>query len=320
MQTIAKQIYSRLLSANKILIVSHQNPDGDTLGAGTGLLETLKNAGKSARLFCATPAPAKFNYLPHHDTITSDPSVFTDPDVDTVVVLDSGDLRYAGVHIHLYNHLAEIINIDHHPTNELFGTYNLVRPDYSSTSEIIFHFLRFNGAHLNPASATALLTGIITDTDSFTNAATSVSAMAAASELIATGANLNLINDRNVKNKTVGSLRLWGLVLSRLTKHSDELVSTYVKNEDWLIHDVSETESEGIANFLNNLDSAKAALILKETSDGKIKGSFRTTRDDTDVSAMAKKLGGGGHKKAAGFTVEGTIESVLDIILTETGK
>ncbi|OGH88752.1 MAG: hypothetical protein A3J93_01520 [Candidatus Magasanikbacteria bacterium RIFOXYC2_FULL_42_28] len=318
MQTIAKQIYSRLLSANKILIVSHQNPDGDTLGAGTGLLETLKNAGKSARLFCATPAPAKFNYLPHHDTITSDPSVFTDTDVDTVVVLDSGDLRYAGVHHHLYNHRAEIINIDHHPTNENYGAYNLVRTDYSSTSEIIFHFLRFNGARLNHLSATALLTGIITDTDNFTNAATSARAMAVASELIATGANLNLINARTVQNKTVGSLRLWGLVLSRLVKHSDDLASTYVKNEDWKNHDVPESEAEGIANFLNNLDSAKAALILKETPDGKIKGSFRTTRDDTDVAAMAKRLGGGGHKKAAGFTVEGTVESVLARILTNT--
>lgn len=318
MQTIAKQIYARLLAANKILIVSHQNPDGDTLGAGTGLLETLKNVGKSAQLFCVTPAPAKFNYLPHHDKISSDPAVFADLSIDTVVVLDSGDLRYAGVNQHLYNHRAEIINIDHHATNENYGLYNLVRTDYSSTSEIVFHFLRFNGVRLNHLSATALLTGIITDTDNFTNAATSARAMAAASELIATGANLNLINARNVQNKTIGSLRLWGLVLSRLIKHSDDLASTYVRNEDWIKHDVSETEGEGIANFLNNLDSAKAALILKETADGKIKGSFRTTRDDTDVSAMAKRLGGGGHKKAAGFTVDGTVESVLERILTNS--
>lgn len=317
MQTISKQIYQRLLAANQILIISHQNPDGDTLGAATGLFEALKVAGKTARIFCATPAPAKFNYLPHHEKITSDLSVFSDHNIDTVVVLDSGDLRYAGVHQHLYNHPAEIVNIDHHPTNENYGRYNLVRTDYSSTSEIIFHFLRFNGTRFNHLCATALLTGIITDTDNFTNAATSARAMAAASELIATGANLNLINARTVQNKTVGSLRLWGLVLSRLVKHSDDLASTYVKNEDWLAHDVHESEAEGIANFLNNLDSAKAALILKETADGKIKGSFRTTRDDTDVAAMAKKLGGGGHKKAAGFTVDGTIESVLEKILTQ---
>lgn len=305
------------MAANQTIIVIHQNPDGDTLGAGNALFEALTAKQKPVRLFCATPAGAKFSYLPHFDKLTTDPDIFNDRNVDTVVVLDSGDLRYAGVDKFLFNHQAEIINIDHHATNEKFGAYNLVSTAHSSTCEIVYHFLRHNYCAFNHRLATALLTGIITDTDSFTNAATSASAIAAASDLIRHGGNLNSVNLNLVKNKTVGSLRLWGAVLSRLENHNDEIIHTYVKADDWERHGVDESEGEGIANFLNNLTGAKAALILKETKDGKIKGSFRTTRDDTDVSVMAKRLGGGGHKKAAGFTTDGTVESVLKRILTK---
>lgn len=93
------------------------------------------------------------------------------------------------------------------------------------------------------------------------------------------------------------------------------MVYTFITQKDLTTHQISESDSEGIANFLNNLDEGKMALILKETQDGKIKGSFRTTKDDVDVSALAKKLGGGGHKKAAGFTTSGTIKEILEKII-----
>jgi phosphoesterase RecJ-like protein len=165
--------------------------------------------------------------------------------------------------------------------------------------------------------ATALLTGIITDTDNFTNSATSDTAMAAAGDLIRKGGNLNMINEQVVRNKSINLLRLWGEILNRLNKHEAlDMVYTYITQVDLKVHQVDETDSEGIANFLNNLDEGKMSLILKETQDGKIKGSFRTTKDDVDVSALAKKLGGGGHKKAAGFSIAGTIDEVMKKITT----
>ncbi|EKD43482.1 MAG: Phosphoesterase, RecJ protein, partial [uncultured bacterium] len=145
---------------------------------------------------------------------------------------------------------------------------------------------------------------------------TSESAMAAAGDLIRRGGNINLINEHVVRNKSINLLHLWGAVLNRLNKHEAlDMVYTYITQADLTTHLVSENDSEGIANFLNNLDEGKMALILKETSDGKIKGSFRTTKDDVDVSALAKKMGGGGHKKAAGFSTIGTIHEVLEKIL-----
>ncbi len=314
MRLIATQIHHCLRQAKSIIIIPHQNPDGDALGAATALAEYLHVLAKDHVIFCATALPPKrWHFLRHAERVTNDPSVFKQADVDTIVVLDSGDLAYAGVAHLVAGHPATIINIDHHATNQNFGHHNLVLPTAPSTTAIIYHLFKHAETKLNKSMATSLLTGLITDTDSFTNAATSADALAIAGELIRHGADLALITGQTIKNKTLGALRLWGTVLSRLEKHlSLDLIYTYITRDDLIKHNLSDTESEGIANFLNNLEGAKIALILKETPDGKIKGSFRTTRDDVDVSALAKKLGGGGHKKAAGFTIDGTIKEIVE--------
>lgn len=312
MQRLAQQIHQHILKAHKVMIVPHQNPDGDAIGAATAFHEYLTGLGKEIVIFCVTEVASKLHFVPHSTTVVTDPAVFADPAIDTIVVLDSGDLRYAGIANHVTNHPATIINIDHHATNEQYGRYNLVLTTAASTTEILYHFFRANAIHINPRMATSLLTGLTTDTGNFSNGATSVSAFSVGGELIRSGGNYNLINNATLKNKTVDSLRLWGKVLSRLTKAPDrELVYTYITRQDFADHNVDDQESEGIANFLNNLENPGIACMLKETADGKVKGSFRTVRDDIDVSAMAKQLNGGGHKKAAGFLVEGTIDEAL---------
>ncbi|MFA6423891.1 MAG: DHH family phosphoesterase [Candidatus Magasanikbacteria bacterium] len=316
MRKISLQIYDRLKRARAILIVTHQNADGDTLGSACALFEHLQKIGLKTAIFCITPLNPRLAFLPHSEKLQTDPEIFSNPELDVIVVLDSGDLQYAGVHALVKNHQAEIINIDHHHTNQQYGHLNLVISTASSTAEVVYHFLKNIQAQISHRMSTALLTGIITDTDNFTNSATSESAMSAASDLIRRGGNLNMINENVVRNKSINLLRLWGEVLNRLKKHIElDMVYTYITQKDLDIHQVSENDSDGIANFLNNLDEGKMALILKETQDGRIKGSFRTTKDDVDVSALAKKLGGGGHKKAAGFSLFGTIEEVLEKIM-----
>lgn len=318
MQQTAKQIHKHLQGAEQILIVPHQNPDGDALGSLSALAEHLSISGHRPWLFCDTPVHKKFSFLRHTNKITTDPEIFRDESVDTIIVLDSGDLRYAGIAKHLSESEALIINIDHHPTNEKYGHLNMVMPLASSTTEVLYYFFRHNNISVNHKMATSLLTGIITDTDNFTNPGTTTAALRVASDLLRRGGNLKLINKHVIKNKTINALRLWGAVLSRLDKEEAKgIIYTYITKDDMEKYNVGETEAEGIANFLNNLEGAKISLILRETDDGKVKVSFRTTRDDTDVSAMAKKFGGGGHKKAAGFTADGEIEKVLKMVLTD---
>ncbi|MSU75142.1 MAG: hypothetical protein EXS55_01350 [Candidatus Magasanikbacteria bacterium] len=317
MRHIAQQIHAHIQRAHKIVIVPHQHPDGDALGAATAFYEYLLTLGKDAQIFCVTPATSKLHFLPHAKILSSLTPVISDKTVDTIVVVDSGDLRYNGIAEFIVDHPATIINIDHHVTNERYGHINLVNPTASSTCEILYHYFYHNHIPVNRRMATSLLTGLTTDTGNFTNSATSASALSVGGELIRSGGNYQLINDETVRNKSVDALRLWGVVLSRL-KHEEKLgiTHTFITKADLELYKVPENETEGIANFLNNLDNTRIALILKETDGNTVKGSFRTTRDDVDVSAMAKALGGGGHKKAAGFNTVGTIDEVLKKILT----
>lgn len=319
MNYLHEALREQLAKSSQCIIIPHQHPDGDAMGSATALFEYLESLGKEVSMFCATSANPKWRFLKNADRLTTDPTVFTNLNVNTIIVLDSGDLRYAGVEQQVKNHPAFLINIDHHATNEYFGTLNIVDPGAASTTNVLFHLFKALGAEFTPVIATSLLTGLITDTDNFTNAATSADAMAAASELVKAGGDLSTINELMTRNKSIDSLKLWGKVLSRLQKHDTlDLTYTYITKHDIEEAHVSETESEGIANFLNNLGDTKIALILKETLDGKIKGSFRTIRDDVDVSVIAKRLGGGGHRRAAGFTSEGTVDEVLNKIVTHT--
>jgi phosphoesterase RecJ-like protein len=250
MKHIAHQIHQHLADAQFIIIVPHQNPDGDALGSATAMLEHLLEKGKEAHIFCVTPIKVeRWEFLRHAERVSSDPKLIQNPSVDTIIVLDSGDLRYAGIADLIAGHKATIINIDHHATNEHFGHYNLVLPTASSTTEVLYNFFKHGQASINKPMATSLLTGLITDTDSFTNAATSADMMQAASDLVRHGGNLNTVTGSTIKNKSVAALRLWGTVLSRLQKNDAlSLAYTYITQQDLKDHNLTDTESEGIAN------------------------------------------------------------------------
>ncbi len=317
--SLSQKIHSHLQQTQRILIVPHQNPDGDAIGSMSALAEYLLNyLKKEVDVFCATAIPPNLKFIPHSHLIKTDESLFSQSNLDAIIVVDSGDLRYAGIHKYIKNHPAKIINIDHHPTNEQFGHFNLVNHRASSAAEVVVDFFKANQIKLNKNMATALLTGILTDTDNFTNGATTMRALNIAGELLRSGTNIRQINRWTLKNNSINTLKLWGVVLNRLEYNPiKDMAYTYLTRIDYQKYELDEKEVDGISNFMNTIGGVKVGLFLKETTDGKIKGSFRTTRDDVDVSAMAKKLNGGGHKKAAGFTVIGSdIQTVLNQILT----
>jgi phosphoesterase RecJ-like protein len=313
----AKQIYTTLRNANRVLLVPHKNPDGDALGSVTALIHLLQKWNKEHLVFCATEYSEKLGFLPGIEHFATDESVWKDSSIDCVVILDTGDLSHAGISEKLYemNPKPFIINIDHHATNKMFGDLNLVIEKASSTCEVLYDFCKVNHIKIDKHTATCLLTGIVTDTGNFTNSATTVQSLQIASDLIHKGGNMNLIKEVVFKDKTVNGLKLWGTMLSRLAKHDEhEIVYTYITQKDLAEHKAGESEVEGMANFMNGLSEGKAALVLRELPDGAVKGSLRTTHHDYDVSSLASSLGGGGHKKAAGFTVAGPVDSALSTI------
>lgn len=307
-----QKIYQAIKEANRILLVVHQRPDADALGSFTALGEWLDTLGKNYDGYCyevdgANNGPS---FLISSQALITQREKLTDVNYDLVITLDCSDLKFAGLHELLPELKIKpiLINIDHHFTNSGFGDINLVDPQAVSTTEILFNLFQHLKVRVTPDMATALLAGIIYDTYSFTNPNTTYLSLEASSKLLSLGANLNEITQSISKSRTIETLKLWGKVLFRLShNHEFDVVSTVVTPDDFKSEDERLEVTEGIANFLNNLSGIKAVMILQQQSDGIIKGSLRTNSDLIDVSKLAKILGGGGHKKAAGFRVKGQL-------------
>lgn len=301
------RLHHELQQSARVLLIAHKKPDGDTLGASSSVLNWLLREEKQVTVFCADLPPHIFQYIDNIHLYTNNPEVF-DAKYDIVIVFDSGDLRYCGVaeHVPRLQPGYLLVNIDHHVTNEHFAHLNLVFTDASSTAEVVHRFYEANNIMVDPRMATSLLTGLFTDTSHFSNAATTSGSIDAAGKMFASGARHHDITRSVLNNKNVDTLKLWGLVLSRIHYNPRlDIVSTYVLNND--VGEMTSDVVDGIANFLNAVTGqTDTILVLKELPNGDIKGSFRSIK--RDISKLAKLMGGGGHKKAAGFTVKGRIE------------
>lgn len=300
------KLHDALRDAKSVLVVSDGKPDGDSLGSSTALYHWFKREGKHTRLFCIVPAPSGFQFLDGIHDLTTDPSVF-DEQFDMVIALDTTDAKHCGIEEYLKRMPKKplLVNFDHHNTNSFAGDFVFADTAACSTCEVVYRF--FDSCHVNidDKMATSLLTGLCTDTSNFSNDGTNAVGIDAAGHLCAAGARLTDILKNLVRNKTVPSLKLWGMALERL-HHVPELdmAVTYFKLED--IPAGEEESIEGVSNFLNgSCAGVDTILVLKEKPDGTTKGSMRSL--NRDISIVCKKLGGGGHKKAAGFTVPGKL-------------
>jgi phosphoesterase RecJ-like protein len=302
-----------LVRAGRVTIVIHRKPDGDALGAASAMLAWCRTRGVAATVFCRDEAPPQYAFLDGAHEFTTDQATFHG--CPLVAVFDAGDLRYAGV-ADLLDALPvrpRLLNFDHHADNVCFGAVNVVDGTATSTCEIIHRFHLATASPIAPAVATALLTGILFDTGSLSNPATSAVAIRVAAELMRLGGSMHDYNMRILKSKSIAGLRLWGEALGRL-KHNAELdfASTALYAHELATADVPEEEVEGLSNFLSTFLDTRGVFFLKEMPEERVKGSLRT-KEDLDVSIPARLLGGGGHQKAAGFTIRGRI------VETETG-
>lgn len=339
--------------SNKILILTHENPDGDALGSLLAMYLFLKKLGKEVTAVCSDQVPSTLSFLPSAQNIASDiegvrdfiimidltrakpekltyniennklnivitpkEGMFSSNDVsfdygnyrfDLIIVLDSVNLdRIGQIRQHnpeiFYN--TPILNIDHHPGNDDFGQVNLVEITATSTCEILFSLFEAIDSKLVDADiATCLLAGIITDTGSFQNTNTTPKSLTMAAQLVAAGARQQEIIQNIFKNRSLGTLKLWGEALSRLKYDSDSKIAyTSVSYEDFRRTGGNSTEGL-IDELLSSVPEARVVVLLSEKEPGKIYGSLRT-KEDIDASLLAKTFGGGGHRMAAGFLIE----------------
>lgn len=306
---IYKSIFSEIERARHVMLVAHQKPDGDTSGSTLAMAHYLDSIGKPYTAFCVDEIASHLRYLPKAHEVTQDTSHWTAPQFDLVIIFDASDLRYAGIeeYVEALTHDFTIINIDHHATNNMYGKVNLVRTDASSTCEVV-HDLLDSVRALDKNMATCLMTGLITDTGSFSNLATTSSAIQAASKLLLKGVDYKQIQSSTMNSKSVTALRLWGRAFERLKiDPKTKIATTAILQTDLEELGLGDDAVEGISNFLNGLQGVRAVIVLSEREPGQVRGSCRTTDPYTDVSKLAMLLGGGGHKKAAGFSLPGTL-------------
>ncbi|MFA6295880.1 MAG: bifunctional oligoribonuclease/PAP phosphatase NrnA [Patescibacteria group bacterium] len=297
--------------AENILIICHRKPDADTIGSALALGDILEKQNKKIEYACQDQIPSKFFFLKNADKIKKIDEILKNfINYKLLITLDCGSFEQTGLHnfFSINEFKTPIINIDHHHDNPHYGKLNIIEANASSTSEIVHNFLLKMNVDLDKNISTSLLNGIFGDTDSFKNPNTSHDTLKTTSDLLASGANLKEITKNTLQDKSLSTLRLWGKILSDIKKNKKlGIVYAVITKKDLQECNAKSEDLEGIANFLNSIPDVKASLVLSENEKGEIKGSFRTLHDHIDVSKLARSLGGGGHKKAAGFTLPGRL-------------
>lgn len=298
----------------KFALVMHRKPDADTIGSAAAFSIFLKKQGKEFKFFCQDAIPECFcSLLGSAGIFNIEEKLYPVGEIleyapDCAITFDCGDTKQAGFFgAKIRERLLFLINIDHHISNNNFGDINLVVPEASSNCEIVYEIFSKNGVVITKEMATCLFMGILSDTGNFTNPATSDIAFLSASSLMLSGAKFYDILKGFAKGKNVGALRVWGAAFKRL-KYDEQtgVITTLLKLDDLLLNNASEDAIEGISSFLNKSIKARAIIVYREMDGGFIKASIRSG-SDFDASEFAKSFGGGGHKKAAGFTTKGAI-------------
>ncbi len=295
----------------KFVLICHENPDGDSVGSLMALTIALENIGKSVTPVSTDEIPEIFRFIKNHHRIVTD---FDETKYDVVISLDNGDCRRTGCYQKILNIKKlriPFINIDHHPKNDLWKMVdiNYARPKMSSTCEVVYEILNGLKIEITSSIATALLTGIYTDTGGFQHPTTSKEVFTITSLLLNKGAKLRKISENISNSKSVSMLKLWGIALNRLAIISCiGLVYSIITKEDISKVEASEDEVSGLVNLINSIPESRIALLLYETQDGKIKGSLRADSDNINLSKIAALFGGGGHKRASGFSVSGSLK------------
>lgn len=248
--------------------------------------------------------PKTFLYLPYYFKIQDG---FEPQDFDTVILLDCGGWTRTGWFEDDELNIAwpeKLIVIDHHASSTLTPGLHYLGPATSSTSEMVYGLLKEWGVPINKEIATCLLTGICFDTGSFQHVNTSEITLRIAAELMQIGANLPMIAQKMYVGKSVERLKLWGLVLNRMRyDEATGVTLSVVTREDLVTTGTTKEDIEGLANLMNSVPGLKFSLLLSETPDGEVKGSLRTQNLGVDVGKLAAWMGGGGHARAAGFSL-----------------
>lgn len=310
MNEIDEEIKSKLGAAKNIMIVSHVRPDGDAIGATLGLGLALIQSGKKVQMVLNDGMPVAFRHLPGSNLVQKVP----EGQPDLFITVDCADFKRTGKQFE--NYRKPDINIDHHVTNENFGTINLVEPEAVATSAILTDHLPLWGLTISQDVAANLATGIVTDTLGFRTSNTSPAAMRQAALLMETGINLPDLYSRALVSRSLSEARYWGAGLSSL-KTLDGIVYGTLRLDDRKNAGYAGNDDADLINIISAIEDHIVGMIFVEQPNT-VKISWRALQPGIDVSKIAKYFNGGGHKAAAGADISGSLDEVQAKVLQTT--
>jgi phosphoesterase RecJ-like protein len=301
-------VLDELREADKVLLTTHENPDGDALGSLLGMHSVLQQLGKDSLMFMSPdefPLPYEYRDLTFEGLLGAAPADIAER---VVVFLDCGNIDRMPVDF-LQQDGIHIVNIDHHHDNTRFGTVNLVDAEASCTAEIVFGIAQALGAEITPPIADALYLGLVTDTGRFMYENTTPAAHRMAADLIDAGVEPHHIYRRLYEDLPYRRLQLLSRALQSVQRHDDGAITiALLSRADYDETGALETDSEGIVDHMRAVEGTKVAVFVRELladdRRGRSKVSLRSTDGSVDVSQIARALGGGGHRQAAGATTE----------------
>ena len=306
-----KEVTAALQGARRIALVSHRDPDPDTIGSALALGLALESLGKEISWHCADPVPEQQRFLHGSERFTQAPPPES---VDLVVTVDFGSVDRAKFALPTR---PRLVNIDHHASNDNFGTANLVDVTAAASAELVSRVIDALGVKWTPDMATCALVGIMTDTGSFQFPSTDARALDRAARLREAGADLQAITYNIFRNKRFEALKLWGFAFARLVREDGgRLVWTEIRTGDIERAEAREEDISGLVEQIARSSGMRVALLFNEQS-GAVKVSCRTSQwePSVDASLLMARFAGGGHVRAAGALIKGDLADIRERVL-----
>lgn len=307
---LIKQIHASVSDANNILLLTHENPDIDAICSVYAFSHYLEFLNKKHVNYFRNLPPGLYANILSGRKHTTDAESIEKENFELIIIFDSGDFSHTGIEKSLKTRGAgtKIFNIDHHPTNIFFGKINLVETEAVSTTEILYEYLSTIPVPLTREVSEYLLAGILGDTNNFTNHNTTPRSIEIASHLISRGAQIEKLFRAIQYKKSSRTIHVWGKIFERLKINKQyNIAVTVVSKQDFEEFENNPEIFTGISNYLNNIGSVKLSMVIKETPENILRVSMRSNDDLIDLSKFVKIFNGGGHKKAAGFSIRGNL-------------
>jgi bifunctional oligoribonuclease and PAP phosphatase NrnA len=284
------------------LVTTHVDPDGDAVGSAFAACFALRSIGKEAAVYMRDDVPYRYAFLPKPEPLVRE---MPTSGYDTVLVVDCGDLSRVGDGHESLRNLGYLINVDHHETNDAFGQINIADQRASSSAELLYLILKALGLQFNYEIAVNLYTAVLTDTGSFRYDSTTPRAFSICEEMTGFGVVPSYVAGEVYESHPKERYRLLCLVLGTLEFFSNDRIATaYVTTDMFSKTETNREYAEGFVEQIKEIRSVEVACVIREVGNGQFKVSMRS-KGNFDVATVAHGFGGGGHRKAAGCTMEG---------------